>query len=331
MTLKQRTTNIEINQLEKTYSDLKNSLNWSCPFVLPFWLAAWYENLDKMSHPFLYALHSNNGILGIAPLLLTPKDKAVFLGSESVCDYQDVILGSHDPVHFFTSLLHHLKEKGIHTLTLGALKQDSKVYQILPQVCQQMGHSLSSDIADHYYEMTLPSTWEDYLFMLDGKQRHEVRRKMRRLSEAGQIRFNIVDSYKDVNAGFTLFLEMFEASRQDKADFLTSQMASYFKSLAFDLAKNNMLRLGVLTIDQNPVAITFCFEYQNMLYLYNNGYNTSFKNLSVGLLCKIYSIRYAIDNGLSGFNFLKGNEKYKKHLGGQKHPLYRLTVSLNGS
>jgi CelD/BcsL family acetyltransferase involved in cellulose biosynthesis len=50
--------------------------------------------------------------------------------------------------------------------------------------------------------------------------------------------------------------------------------------------------------------------------------------LSVGLLSKVLSVRDAIRSGLRTYDFLKGGEAYKQHLGGRPLPLYRCRVDL---
>ena len=39
--------------------------------------------------------------------------------------------------------------------------------------------------------LDLPATWEEYLQLLDTKQRHELKRKLRRLSEEGEANYRI--------------------------------------------------------------------------------------------------------------------------------------------
>jgi CelD/BcsL family acetyltransferase involved in cellulose biosynthesis len=50
--------------------------------------------------------------------------------------------------------------------------------------------------------------------------------------------------------------------------------------------------------------------------------------LSVGIISKVLSIRSGIEAGCRRYDFLKGAETYKKHLGGKEVPLYRCSVML---
>ena len=50
--------------------------------------------------------------------------------------------------------------------------------------------------------------------------------------------------------------------------------------------------------------------------------------MSVGVLSKALCIRDSIERGKKRFDFLKGDEHYKYHLGGQEVQLYRCLIKL---
>ena len=62
------------------------------------------------------------------------------------------------------------------------------------------------------------------------------------------------------------------------------------------------------------------------MYLYNSGYDPRYGELSVGLLCKVLSIKNSIESGRKRYDFLKGAEPYKYHLGGKEVPLSRCRI-----
>ncbi len=61
--------------------------------------------------------------------------------------------------------------------------------------------------------MALPDTWEDYLASLDKKDRHELKRKMRRLFESGaDVELSVFEDQAGVNAAMDDFLRPAHAS-----------------------------------------------------------------------------------------------------------------------
>jgi CelD/BcsL family acetyltransferase involved in cellulose biosynthesis len=124
------------------------------------------------------------------------------------------------------------------------------------------------------------------------------------------------------------FLKLFVVSREEKADFMTPQMESFFRSMADTMASIGLLRTGVLELDTRPVAMILGFDYNDCMYLYNSAFDPQYQALSAGLLSKVLCIKASIEEGKKRFDFLKGNETYKHHLGGREVPIYGCQISI---
>jgi len=316
-------------RLESIFLNNKFNLDWNCLFVLPLWLKTWWDTFGDNHDPEILAGYRQGKLIGLAPLRIQEKT-ARFIGGENVCDYQDMIVASNHHLEFFKAILTHLEKKGIRSLQLRTLRPDSISLTQLPNLAKQMGYAVVYDQVAYSYEIILPSTWESYLQMLAGKQRHEIRRKLRRLNETGEIRFRVIKRPDEISENMDTFFSMFKASRPDKSEFLTDQMVSFFLLLAQRMAQRGFLRMSFLDIDQVPAAGVMCFDYNDTIFLYNNGYNPQFSNLSPGFLSKVYSIRNSIDQGKLRYDLLKGDEGYKKRLGSTPVPLYHLKIDLEG-
>jgi len=254
--------------------------------------------------------------------------KASFVGSADVCDYLDFVIVPGRGQEFFGVLLDHLVHQGIMHLDLRSLRPDSTVLTDLVGVARNRGCEVSCKPEDVTVEMDLPGTWDEYLLSLNGKQRHEIRRKLRRLNEAGNINYRVVEDMEAVRDVMGTFFTLFRENREDKADFMTDRMASFFESLAESMAEVNMLRLCVLELDSTPAAALMCFDYNTTVYLYNSGYDHRFSPLSVGALSKALSIKDSIQRGRKKYDFLKGAEIYKSRMGGKEVPLYRCQIGV---
>jgi CelD/BcsL family acetyltransferase involved in cellulose biosynthesis len=316
-----------LDELKDYRADSSQTLNWFSPFILTEWLQVWWQVFSSGAELFIRVVKQGEKIIGIAPLMI--KDGvAYFIGSTDVCDYLDFIIVPGREQDFFNVLLDDLKKTGITQLDLKHVRPDSTVLTSLAPLAESRKYKVVSDKEAISFEMDLPSTFEKYLEMLSTKQRHEVRRKMRRLTEEGKIVYQLIDRGEELKAAVDTFFKMFVESRQDKAAFLTEQMKSYFKLLVDTMAGIGLLKLGVLELDSKPVAEIMCFDYQDCIYLYNSGYDPKYVSLSAGLLSKVYAIRDSIEKGSKKFDFLKGAEPYKGHLGGKEVPLYRCQINI---
>ena len=221
-----------------------------------------------------------------------------------------------------------MRQKGINHLDLGPLRPDATVLTDLAGIARSRGCEVLCQPEDVSSELDLPASWGEYLMLLTAKQRHEVRRKLRRLSETATVDCRFVRDRAGVEQAMDTFLKMFVESRRDKAAFLTAQMASFFRSMTEAMAEAGLLKLGILELDALPAAMIMCFDYDGCVYLYNSGYDTRYNSLSAGLLCKILGIKESIEQGKKRFDFLKGDEPYKQHLGGREVPLSRCQIAI---
>jgi len=319
-----------MENFETLYSCWRNSdlyLKWDCLFVLPPWLKAWWKAFSDTAEMHLAVVRQAQEIIGIAPLLLQD-ETASFMGSTDVCDYQDFVITPARGTDFFSALLDDLGRRNITALDLKSVRPDSTTMRELADIAKRRGCQVECNQLDVSFELDLPATWDEYLRQLKGKQRHEIRRKMRRLEEAGNISHRVVEEVNDIKKEIEIFFELFRLSREDKKIFMTDQMASFFRSLTEIMAAENMVKLFFLDIDEIPAAAVLCFEDNSNIYLYNNGFDIRFNSLSVGILCKVFSIRDSIERGRRKYDFLKGVETYKHRLGGKEVPLYECKITL---
>jgi CelD/BcsL family acetyltransferase involved in cellulose biosynthesis len=310
-----------------TLRDASTELRWNSVFSLPAWMKVWWEHFGGSAVQYLVAVRDGGRPIGVAPLKIEGRT-ASLLGSDNVCDYLDFVTAPGREEDFFGVLLDDLERRNVTRLDLGLLRPDATVLTGLAGVARRRGSAVTVTQEDVSAEMDLPGTFEDYLGTLNTKQRHEVRRKLRRLEEAGTTEYRLLDGETDLDTSLDTFVRLFSlARREDKASFMTPEMEAFFRSLAHTMARAGLLRLGRLDFGGNPVAMVLCFDYNETIYLYNSGFDPQHDSLSVGLLSKVFCIRDSIQQGRKRFEFLKGNEVYKQRLGGKEIPLCRCQIT----
>lgn len=304
-----------------------SQLKFEAPFVLPGWMRAWQDVFAPQACLRIRSLWKAGRMVGLAPLRVE-NGTARLIGDADVCDHLDLVCTAGQRREFCDALLDHLKAAGIRRLDLNPLRPDSVVVQALAPEARKRGYAVSITAEEVLFEMDLPAAWEDYLQTLSGKQRHEVRRKLRRLEAHAATAFHLVQEPTAVQAALRDFLALFRQNRPDKAAFMDARMEAYFRMLAVHVPET---RIGFLSVDGRPAAAVWCCDFGGTRYLYNSGYDAGLSHLSVGILCKILSIRDAIARGLTKYDFLKGEEAYKHRLGGQPVPTYRCRIELSGA
>lgn len=309
------------------WADAGNRVRWHCPFVLPPWLKVWWEAFGEGWTPLLCSVRRGREVHGVAALM-HHEDRAAFLGSPDVCDYLDFPVAAGKEGGFFRALIQHLRQLGIRRLDLGAVRHDAAVMKGFLPVAASLGCRIAYEQVEVSVEMDLPSTWDEFLAGLTGKERHEVRRKIRRLEHAARVGVRVMEEPQAVECAMPVFLDLMRRSRAEKEVFMTPEMAAFFRALTAAMAEVGLVKLFFLDLDNRPAAAALCFDYHGTVYLYNSGYDPQSRWLSAGLLNKVFSIRESIKHGRKKYDFLKGAETYKYRLGGREVPLYCCEIQL---
>ncbi|MCR4393880.1 MAG: GNAT family N-acetyltransferase [Dehalococcoidales bacterium] len=313
----------DFDKLEQYYRDPENELRWHLVFTLPGWLKIWWQHFGTGYQLYLKSVRLDGQIVGIAPLKIE-NDTASFIGSINVCDYLDFITSPGKEKTFLKALLDDLTSNGIKRLKLESFRPDSITNRHLLPLAEEKNLKFTVQPLDVSLDMELPGTWEEYLIKLDRKQRHEIRRKIRNLSEVGEVTYTVSTN----NEALMTFLDLFPESRKDKAAFMTPEMRSFFQSITQTFSNTGIVRFGSLKLDGITVAMVMYFDYDNNVYLYNSAYSPDYRNLSVGIISKVKSIENSILEHKRRYDFLKGSEQYKYYLGGQEIPLYSSEIVL---
>ena len=320
-------TQESFDTLASCWADPNQRLGWNSIFVLPAWLKVWWQEFGSGAELYLGVVRQGEKVVGIAPLLVR-EGRASIIGSADVCDYLDFVVAPDIARDFFNVLLDDLKEKGINHLDLMPLRPDSTVLTYLVDIAQNRKYEVHCRQEGVSVEVDLPGTWDEYLAMLGKKQRHEVRRKLRRLWEAGNVDYHCLEVSQQAGDFMDTFLKLFSLSREEKASFMTAQMKSFFRSLAEAMAEIGLLRFGIVELDKATVAMIMGFDYNDAMYLYNSAYDPQYNSLSVGLLCKVLCLKESIKRGKKKWDFLKGGEPYKYHIGGKEITLYNCQITI---
>jgi len=314
--------------LTSYWTSSSHRLKWGSVFVLPPWLSVWWQEFQSESELYLGVVRQEAEIIGIAPLQWRGEE-ACFVGSADVCDYLDFIVVPGKESDFCNVLLDDLNQKGINSLDLEPVRPDSIVLNHLVPAAQNRQYKILRQEEEVSAELDLPATWEGYLGGLNKKQRHEVRRKLRRLRETDDVDYRCIPvSRGEAGEFMDVFLKLFALSRGEKAGFMTERMESFFRLLAGAMAEVGLLRFGILEVTKLPAAMIMGFDYNDTMYLYNSAYDPRYSSLSVGLLSKVLCIQESINRGMKRWDFLRGAEEYKYQLGGKEIQLYQCQIDI---
>ncbi len=292
------------------------------------WQRAWWSEFGAGSELKLLAVRSDSGdVKMIAPLMIDGSEVS-FLGSTDLVDYHDFLTRDRTVPGSLEAVVRAVDEMpGIDSIRLQSIPGNSATITEFRELAEKFGWHVETKQEDVAPRLEIPESWDAYLAGLRKKDRHELRRKMRRLEAAGEIRQVEFSRAEDVEIAMDDFMALHRMSTPDKAVFMTAGRERFFRAAAVALAHECATRLAFLEIDGERVATSLSFVCRDVRYLYNSGYNPARSSLSVGLLNHALSIKKSIGEGLRVFDFMRGDEAYKYHLGGVDRAVFALTAT----
>lgn len=304
------------------------------PFLRYEFQRTWWEGRGggewPQAEPRLITAWEGSDLIGIAPLFQASYqgNKALFwIGSIEIADYLDFIVPEPALSPFLKGLLDFLeRQDDWQVLAFYNLPQDSPTRAFLGGEAQRRGWKWEEAIYQPTPYIPLNGDFEAYLAGIDKKQRHEIRRKLRRAAEYEQpVRWKLLEPGDDLEAAMRT---LFDLMRQDekKARFLTAAMETQLFQIAQAARTAGWLHLSFLEIGGKAAAAAFNFDYQNRLWGYNSGVSLEFRELSPGWVCLAHVLQWACTHGRSEFDFMRGNEEYKYRFGARDRYVMQLTL-----
>ncbi|MBZ0283309.1 MAG: GNAT family N-acetyltransferase [Anaerolineae bacterium] len=297
------------------------------------WLSTWWDAYQPGELWVITCRDDAGQLIGLAPWFI--EDHPVHgrvvrsIGCVDVTDYLDIILNTQFVDAVLECIASYIAQNThkFDVIDLCNLPEDSPVYQRFPDLASQHGFSVTTTQQEVCPVIQLPNKWEEYLESLDKKQRHELRRKLRRAEGAAEkVDWYIVGTEHNLATEIDRFIHLMAASHPEKAGFLQNvQNLDFFKKIVPIIYQNGWLQMCFLTIDGQATAAYLNFVYNNHVLVYNSGLLPDhYGHLSPGIVLLAYNIRNAIESGRKVFDFLRGNEVYKYRMGGQDTRVYML-------
>jgi CelD/BcsL family acetyltransferase involved in cellulose biosynthesis len=297
--------------------------------------ATWWRHFGANNSLYVLTVRADDGeLLGIAPLYVEPDaqlGKALrLIGGIEVADYLDFIVQrGHETAVYdaFGEVLLAKRDGAWDVLDLRNMPTASPTREAVAIRATQRNLVVTDKVEEVCPIIDLPTTFDAYLESLDKKQRHEVRRKIRKAYNEAQINWHIVGVEHDWAQALDGFIELQKRSMADKQTFMTPQMEAFFRDLARIVYDAGWLELSFIAVDGQRAATYFSFNYMGDTLLYNSGYDPNlFSALSPGIVLLAQLVEHAIEQKQKHFDFLQGNEVYKYRMGAHDTLVHQVTV-----
>ncbi len=318
----------EMNLLADEWNSLLNCCNAShVPFLRHEYLSAWWQTLgggewNKGELFVVVARQLDGELVGIAPLFFDQNRQGepalLLLGSIEISDYLDLIARLPLLPDFIDHLLNFLSSDQAplwQVLDWFNLPDDTPTLQALASAAEQRGWTYTQQPLQHSPYILLPGDWETYLSGIDKKQRHEIRRKMRRAEDYDlPVHWYIVRDGSRLDEEIEAFLSLM-AQDPEKDRFLTPLMREQMRTTIHAAFNAGWLQLAFLEVGGEKAASYLNFDFNDHIWVYNSGLDFKFRELSPGWVLLGHLLKWANENGRQTFDFMRGDEEYKYRFG----------------
>lgn len=313
-------------QGDRDWHDLLNHNSASHPFLTPNFQKIWWRYFGEGELKVITIRETSGKLVVLAPLMLKDNNLSLVGGAE-VADYLDVLIDPENEAENYRQMWLAIMSLNWSRLKLLPLPSGSLSLKYFRALAEADGLTVTKKVKAPVFSLALPKSWEGYLAGLPRHNRHELQRKLRRLSVRGQVELYRTTDPQKLAGDLNIFFRLLRASRETKAVFLDLKMENFFRDLAVAFFPEKRLRLEFLLLDKMPIAAAFAFRWNGSLLLYNSGFDPAYTQLAPGFALAAFCLKEAIAQGLDKFDFMQGAERYKKDLGGQEDLVYTLEIS----
>lgn len=320
--------------LKEEWNKLLQESRINVPFLTYQWQKIWWDVFGADKELRIFVGYNIDGTVScIAPLYAetAEDDRRIyrFIGGEDISDYLDFIVGKGSEVEFIESLMSYINKNEIwDEFRLLNIPDESNTRDVLQDCCRANNINISIKKGKNCPVITLPEDWDEYLQGLNGKSRHELKRKIRKAEkELKDINYTSTDASRDFERDIQDFLLLHRKASKKKILFMSEQMEKFFELISRVFHEKRWLRIYFLSSVNIRISAMMCFDYQETIYLYNSGYNPEYSSVSPGMALLGYCIKDSILREKKIFDFMRGDERYKYELGGVDTTLHNVLIS----
>ena len=296
--------------LEPEWNRLVDTVAPDHPFLEHAWVRTWWECFGSGSSLHIVVVKSGGETIAIAPLILTtvrmfgvPVRRLGFFYNSHVPRADFLVARRHREA--YRAILEHIEgSRDWDVLQLCQLAHESETLHEIRRLAGprcRMGTWLSG--ASPYVPMD--RSWVDYMDGLPAKHRSNLRNRLKRLREAGEVELETIRSADAPAIEEALEIEA-AAWKGESGTAISSdpETARFYRLLAGRAARRGWLRLHFLRCGNTRAAFDYSLAYANRIHLLKVGYDPAYSPYSPSNLLLHQVLEKAFEEGASEYDFL---------------------------
>lgn len=311
----------ELERLVPAWQDLLGRAPRASPFQSPGWLLEWWRAFG-VGRLHVIVDEADGALHGMAPFFIRPAGAAqapslVLVGTGNSDSLDAILDGECRPGPLIGTALEDAARNGWECdwrrlppgSPLLTIRWDGDATLLAGEPCP---------------ELHLPASDAEFERSLRGRFRRNLRSCGRRADQLGRVEFDFARGglvQPCLDDLFRLHAERWE-SKAMRGVLADAAVQRFHRAVAARLDRDGLLRLVRMRIDGEAAAVYYGFQLGTRACFYLGGFNPRFGALSPGSQIIRQLVRTAIDDGVTTFDFLAGQEPYKYAWGAVDRPFF---------
>jgi len=284
-------------------------------FQHPEWHRLWWAHIGAARGwtPYLAEARVGGRLVALAPLAVcrTRGIRKLEWAGMDVFDYPDILAAQDVDTSAFWQKIRASNQYDI--ARLRSVRSDSATYAAL----RAIGHEDANEQPIYVVNLAHESG-QAWFNALSKNSRATYQAKVRRIRKAGILSMEVIsdaEKIPEIIANLVRLKAEWCDVRGLENSFGTEPTANFITELALHALADGVLHLSVLKCDNRVLATHMGFVSDDGFYWYLTAFDPVYSAFSPGRVHMFMLIMWAIDHGYRRFDFLRGDDQYKRDMG----------------
>ncbi|MCC7202305.1 MAG: GNAT family N-acetyltransferase [Nitrospirae bacterium] len=306
------------------------------------WVYTWWEHFGKDNQIILLFVYDGTELRGILPLYshvealskdwMSGRILRYCASQELYPDHLDIICSQEESEQCVSAIFDFLTNEYTDwdILHLPRLIESSRFISFLSYTDTHMESPFDFEVkeASAAFYIPLAGSFEDYISAFNKKKRYNLRSRRKKLFEEHGVKYIPANLLQDTDVLNALFdLHDLRARRKNiKSTFARENIFNFHRDLIKRIAGKGWVSLRALRKDSEVIAASYNFIFEGCVFSYQKGFNPQWDSYGPGTVLLYELIQESFSEGHKEYNFLSGEEEYKKGWTNQGRTLFDIKI-----
>jgi len=315
------------------------------------WVNTWLKLLPGTMSPRLLTAKYKDEVVGLALLLKnTRSTKTILIPSKVLLvhetgdphydliavEYNDFLVKQEYRAEITAACLKHLSTQlsDWDEILISAVDSDSPLTD--PELSRRYKLNLKprQELPSWYTNLEeIRQTGKPYIDSLSSNSRYQIRRAIRDCEKHGDLQFSVARSKEealDYLSRLSEWHRIYWNGKGNRGCFENTFLLNFHQTLIHDRFSHGEIQLVCLRAGAHELGYLYNFVKDGCVYFYQSGFNYDIgRKLKPGLIAHYKAIEHNMEQGMSVYNFLASDDRYKRSLSTNKHRLLWVSLQKN--